>query len=157
MRAEIGISYGTYCEDPSGKPTRGWFALLSIYLCYANQELCRPKIEAFATRTAQAPLLGLFGAFVKDWIPLIDEYHYCEYVPLLITTVLIDTTSIRYCTLVTHSRLYFSTYAIVDGRLCITMRSHPLALIFIRPAIMRISSYVLCSTQELLSFLYTLL
>ncbi|KAF5385206.1 hypothetical protein D9615_001495 [Tricholomella constricta] len=36
----------------------------------------RPKLEAFATRASHAPLLGLFGAFVHDWIPLIDEYYY---------------------------------------------------------------------------------
>ncbi|KAG5647953.1 hypothetical protein DXG03_006987 [Asterophora parasitica] len=40
------------------------------------QSYTRPKLEAFATRASRAPLLGLFGAFVQDWIPLIDEYHY---------------------------------------------------------------------------------
>ena len=37
----------------------------------------RPKLEAFADKTANAPLLGLFSALMKDWIPLIDEYYYC--------------------------------------------------------------------------------
>lgn len=27
----------------------------------------------------QAPLVGMFGALMKDWIPLIDEYYYCKY------------------------------------------------------------------------------
>lgn len=58
----------------------------------------RPKLESFVTRTSQAPLLGLFGALVKDWIPLIDTYYYCAYVFF----VEHDTHSllfIRYCTL----------------------------------------------------------
>ncbi|KAF8227439.1 peroxisome membrane protein [Tricholoma matsutake] len=36
----------------------------------------RPKLETFANRASKMPLLGLFGAFVHDWIPLIDEYYY---------------------------------------------------------------------------------
>ncbi|KAH8100683.1 peroxisomal membrane protein PEX16 [Cristinia sonorae] len=40
------------------------------------QEWTRPKLEAFADTTSRAPLLGLFGAIVRDWIPLIDEYYY---------------------------------------------------------------------------------
>ena len=39
--------------------------------------LCRPKLEGFANRTAHTPLIGVFGALLKDWIPLIDEYYYC--------------------------------------------------------------------------------
>jgi len=40
------------------------------------QEFTRPKLDSFVTRTSQAPLLGIFGALVKDWIPLIDDYYY---------------------------------------------------------------------------------
>ncbi|CAL1695690.1 unnamed protein product [Somion occarium] len=36
----------------------------------------RPKLESIADSTANVPLLGLFSAVVKDWIPLIDEYYY---------------------------------------------------------------------------------
>lgn len=36
----------------------------------------RPKLESFVSKTSRAPLLGLLGALVKDWIPLIDEYYY---------------------------------------------------------------------------------
>lgn len=25
-----------------------------------------------------APLLGIVGSLIKDWVPLIDEYYYCE-------------------------------------------------------------------------------
>lgn len=28
---------------------------------------------------SRAPLLGLFGVLVKEWIPLIDEYYYCVF------------------------------------------------------------------------------
>ncbi|KAG5649898.1 hypothetical protein H0H81_001559 [Sphagnurus paluster] len=36
----------------------------------------RPKLEALATQASRAPLFGIFGAFMQDWIPLIDEYYY---------------------------------------------------------------------------------
>ncbi|KAH8835308.1 peroxisomal membrane protein PEX16 [Flagelloscypha sp. PMI_526] len=36
----------------------------------------RPKLEGFAERWAQAPVLGMVGGFMRDWIPLIDEYYY---------------------------------------------------------------------------------
>lgn len=39
--------------------------------------LFRPKLSGFADRTANTPVLGVLSAFLKDWIPLIDEYHYC--------------------------------------------------------------------------------
>ncbi|CAK5280208.1 unnamed protein product [Mycena citricolor] len=49
-----------------------WYLLRgSIWETYT-----RPKLESFATATSQRPLLGLVGALVKDWIPLIDEYYY---------------------------------------------------------------------------------
>lgn len=41
--------------------------------------ISRPKLESIADKTARAPLIGVFGALVKDWIPLIDEYYYCAY------------------------------------------------------------------------------
>ncbi|KAF8585528.1 peroxisomal membrane protein PEX16 [Ramaria rubella] len=36
----------------------------------------RPKLVAFADKTAAAPVLGLLSAFMKDWMPLIDDYYY---------------------------------------------------------------------------------
>jgi len=36
----------------------------------------RPKLDAIVERTARAPLTSLFGAVLKDWMPLIDEYYY---------------------------------------------------------------------------------
>jgi len=36
----------------------------------------RPKLESFAEGSAQWPLLNIPGAFLRDWMPLIDEYHY---------------------------------------------------------------------------------
>lgn len=32
-----------------------------------------------ADRTASIPLLGIASAFLKDWMPLIDEYYYCAF------------------------------------------------------------------------------
>lgn len=40
------------------------------------QSYTRPKLESFAEATAHRPLLGLVGSFVRDWVPLIDEYYY---------------------------------------------------------------------------------
>ncbi|KAF9044558.1 peroxisome membrane protein [Hymenopellis radicata] len=49
-----------------------WYLLRgSIWETYT-----RPKLDAVADRTMHAPLIGLFGALLKDWIPLIDEYYY---------------------------------------------------------------------------------
>jgi peroxin-16 len=49
-----------------------WYLLRgSIWESYT-----RPKLETLATKTAHIPILGLVGALAKDWVPLIDEYHY---------------------------------------------------------------------------------
>ncbi|TFK77135.1 peroxisome membrane protein [Pluteus cervinus] len=40
------------------------------------QHFSRPKLEALAHKVGRAPLVGLFGALLEDWIPLIDEYYY---------------------------------------------------------------------------------
>ncbi|KAJ7932435.1 peroxisomal membrane protein PEX16 [Mycena leptocephala] len=54
-----------------------WYLLRgSIWESYT-----KPKLESFADMAAQTPLLGLFGALVKDWVPLIDEYYYCQSSP----------------------------------------------------------------------------
>ncbi|KAJ7783746.1 peroxisomal membrane protein PEX16 [Mycena maculata] len=54
-----------------------WYLLRgSIWESYT-----KPKLESFADITAQTPILGLFGALVKDWVPLIDEYYYCQLLP----------------------------------------------------------------------------
>ncbi|KAI0003715.1 peroxisome membrane protein [Russula compacta] len=36
----------------------------------------RPKLESLAESSAQWPVLNILGAFLRDWMPLIDEYHY---------------------------------------------------------------------------------
>ncbi|KAI0068235.1 peroxisome membrane protein [Artomyces pyxidatus] len=36
----------------------------------------RPKLEAFVDSTSNIPVIGLLGAFLRDWMPLIDEYYY---------------------------------------------------------------------------------
>ncbi|KZS96001.1 peroxisomal membrane protein PEX16 [Sistotremastrum niveocremeum HHB9708] len=37
----------------------------------------KPKLTSFADSTSHTPVLGLMSAFIRDWIPLIDSYHYC--------------------------------------------------------------------------------
>jgi peroxin-16 len=41
-------------------------------------EWTRPKLLGLAQRTSGLPLLALLSAVVGDWVPLIDQYHYCE-------------------------------------------------------------------------------
>ncbi|KAI0052852.1 peroxisome membrane protein [Auriscalpium vulgare] len=36
----------------------------------------RPKLESLADGTARIPVVGILGAFLRDWMPLIDEYYY---------------------------------------------------------------------------------
>ncbi|KAI0296159.1 peroxisome membrane protein [Russula brevipes] len=36
----------------------------------------RPKLESLADSSAQRPVLSILSAFLRDWMPLIDEYHY---------------------------------------------------------------------------------
>ncbi|TFK57126.1 peroxisome membrane protein [Heliocybe sulcata] len=40
------------------------------------REFTRPKLEAFVHKTANIPLVNLFGSLVQAWIPLINEYYY---------------------------------------------------------------------------------
>jgi len=37
-------------------------------------------LESFAESSAQWPVLNILGALLRDWMPLIDEYHYCKFV-----------------------------------------------------------------------------
>ncbi|THH19751.1 hypothetical protein EW146_g1499 [Bondarzewia mesenterica] len=41
-----------------------------------DRDLFWPKLEAFADGTANIPIFNLLGGFLKDWVPLIDEYYY---------------------------------------------------------------------------------
>ncbi|KAI6162158.1 peroxisomal membrane protein PEX16 [Pisolithus thermaeus] len=38
----------------------------------------RPKLESLVEKAAHVPGLSLISSVVKDWVPLIDEYYYCE-------------------------------------------------------------------------------
>jgi len=40
------------------------------------EEYTRPKLDSFADKVTHAPILGLLGGLIRDWIPLIDEYYY---------------------------------------------------------------------------------
>jgi peroxin-16 len=41
-------------------------------------EWTRPKLLGLAQRTSGVPLLALVSAVVGDWVPLINQYHYCK-------------------------------------------------------------------------------
>ncbi|KAF9229242.1 peroxisomal membrane protein PEX16 [Gyrodon lividus] len=53
---------------------------MSWYLLRGSawESYTRPKIESIVESASTKPVIGLFSAIVKDWIPLIDEYYYCE-------------------------------------------------------------------------------
>jgi hypothetical protein len=38
----------------------------------------RPKIMALVKGIERIPLIGLAGEFVEGYIPLVDDYFYCE-------------------------------------------------------------------------------
>ncbi|KIM85153.1 hypothetical protein PILCRDRAFT_349833 [Piloderma croceum F 1598] len=60
-------------------------ALERVEYSRRDRDMLCPKIDTFADKVAHVPLLGLFGALVKDWMPLIDEYYYCSQIhPLYI-------------------------------------------------------------------------
>ena len=40
--------------------------------------ISRPKLESFADITGRIPLVGVVGALVHSWIPLIEDYYYCK-------------------------------------------------------------------------------
>lgn len=78
MQGEIAIFSGTSFGAPSGRPTHGECMSVTSGIQPYARSTSRPKLEAFTKKTSHAPVLGLFGAFVNDWIPLIDEYYYCK-------------------------------------------------------------------------------
>lgn len=71
LRGSIWESY-TRCVDMAIQPN-----LLVIIFGADPRTSYRPKLESFVEKTAHTPLIGLFGALAKDWIPLIDDYYYC--------------------------------------------------------------------------------
>ncbi|TFK30408.1 peroxisomal membrane protein PEX16 [Coprinopsis marcescibilis] len=73
-----------------------WYLLRgSIWETYT-----RPKLAGFVDRIANKPLLGLLGAFVHDWIPLIDDYYYCK-----IPSHIMRRCSLIFFQILHHSRL----------------------------------------------------
>lgn len=56
------------------------------------------------------PVLGVVSAFVKDWIPLIDEYHYCTCVstwPYSGTDCVLSQTLLLSCFVISLSSLCY--------------------------------------------------
>lgn len=79
MHGEIEICCGIFCAGPYGKHTRGEPLELIFSAELTISRISRPKLESLAVTASRAPLLGIFGAFMHDWIPLIDEYYYCAW------------------------------------------------------------------------------
>jgi len=77
MHTETGIYSGICSAVRYGTLILG--ELTSKYLNSTFLTFSRPKLEALADRMSNAPLLGIFGVLLNDWIPLIDEYYYCKY------------------------------------------------------------------------------
>lgn len=38
----------------------------------------RPRLEAIAGKFQDKPLIGFVSTLLQDYVPLIDEYYYCE-------------------------------------------------------------------------------
>lgn len=36
-------------------------------------------MEGFVDHIINVPVIGVAGALLKDWMPLLDEYYYCEF------------------------------------------------------------------------------
>ncbi|EJT97753.1 peroxisome membrane protein [Dacryopinax primogenitus] len=51
---------------------------LALYLFKGPvwRDFTRPRLEGFASRTENIPLVNVISALVRDWVPLIDEYYY---------------------------------------------------------------------------------
>jgi hypothetical protein len=49
----------------------------------------RPKIMAVVKGLERIPLIGIAGGFVEGYIPLVDDYFYCEF-PSLVSIVSAD-------------------------------------------------------------------
>jgi peroxin-16 len=64
-----GSVWETYSRSVHSKPV-----LLKTNISF----LFRPKVEAVVEKTANTPILGVLSSIVKDWIPLVDGYYYCE-------------------------------------------------------------------------------
>ena len=76
MDGAIRICFGIFFAARFGSPTQGqWRYLLRSHPAYV---LDRPKLEGVVDKTINVPVLGFVSALVKDWIPLINEYYYCE-------------------------------------------------------------------------------
>jgi hypothetical protein len=57
----------------------------------------KPKVAALAERTSRLPLLGLAGLLIQDWMPLIEQYHYCESALLTKVDGVLSLRDRRYC------------------------------------------------------------
>jgi hypothetical protein len=45
---------------------------------------------AFIASTEHLPIIKIFSALLRDWMPLIDKYHYCASALSLLSVLMID-------------------------------------------------------------------
>ena len=47
----------------------------------------RPKIVGISAALEGKPILGFLSTFVQDYLPLIDEYHFCQPFPFVLLSL----------------------------------------------------------------------
>jgi peroxin-16 len=62
--------------------TRYDISLSLLRLCSSEVYLYSPKLESVADASERWPILNILSPFLRDWMPLVDEYYYCESKPL---------------------------------------------------------------------------
>ncbi len=81
--AGTAIFFGISSAALFGRVGRGMIFNLSPHdAMILRFAFCSPKIESLAESSARWPILNIFGPFLRDWMPLVDEYYYCELRPL---------------------------------------------------------------------------
>ena len=58
--------------------TRYDIFLSPLRLCDPELRFCSPKLESIAEASERWPILNILSPFLRDWMPLVDEYYYCE-------------------------------------------------------------------------------
>lgn len=73
-----------------------WVHFMAILSNPHITTFCRPKVEALVEKTANLPIIGVVSSIVKDWIPLVDGYYYCEYFLMEPCWFLLTETGVRH-------------------------------------------------------------
>lgn len=52
---------------------------MNALFAYFSAPNHRPRLEAIAGKFQDKPLIGFVSTLLQDYVPLIDEYYYCEF------------------------------------------------------------------------------